>query len=262
MKKSIFITIFCFLLISFSNISHASELTDKADSAYNAQNYRAALTLYNQVLDTQGSSSELYYNIGNAHYRLGSTGKAVLNYERALRLNAANKDARANLEFVNSTIKGMPEDGSSFIDHIHNNIKSMFTTTGWSIATLCLFLLLLTCVALYLFAGKNSLRKTGFYSGFVVIVLFLYAFVIAVQTSSAPNRTNEGIVIRSNAKLTSSPGTAKSKGDKTISIPEGSKVEILDSLSTPDDPVATMWYNVGLGRGTQAWIDAGDIERI
>lgn len=239
-----------------------SKMLENADSAYNAQNFRSALSLYNQVLDNEGANSQLYYNLGNTHYRLGNIGKAVVNYERALRLDPSNEDARANLEFVNSGIKGLPEDGTSFLTTIHKHITSYATPDGWSIVAFVLFLLVLTCVGLYLFASGTSLRKTGFFGGIVLFVLFIYALVIAWQTSTSHENHEVAVVVSPKARLTSNPGTAKNKTEKTISIPEGTKIEILDSLSTPNDPVTAMWYNVALNSNTEAWIDASDVERI
>lgn len=251
-----------FLSIATSAEASASTTVEKADSAYNAQNYRMALTLYNQTLATHGASARLYYNIGNTYYRLGNTGKAIVFYERALRLDPSDENARTNLDFVNSTLRGLPEDGSSILSNIHSKVVSTASPDAWGIIALILFLLLLGCVALYLFGSAPGIRKTGFFGGFVVLVLFVYAFVISWHTSTAHERDDIGIVVRENAKLTSNPGTGKNNGDKTVSIPEGSKVEIIDSLSTPNDPVTVLWYNVALNNNTRAWIDATDVEKI
>ncbi len=251
------------LAISVSISAMAAPTTiQQADSAYNAGNFRSALTLYTKALDTQGASPNLYYNIGNAQYRLGNVGHVVVSYERALRLDPSHKDARANLEYVNSTLKGLPEDGTSFLSNVHNGVVAQASVDTWAVVALGIFLVLMGCVALYLFASNTALRKTGFFGGIVVFVLFVYAVVIAWQTASARDKHDVGIVITNNARLTSKPGTTKDKTEKTIAIPEGSKVEILDSLATPNDPVTTLWYNVALNNNTRAWIDATDVSQI
>lgn len=250
------------ILLGTANSAFGSTLLQQADSAYNAQNFRQALSLYNTVLDRKGASTELYYNIGNANYRLGNYGKAIVAYERALRLDPSNADARANLEFVNSMLKGLPEDGSSFLSNVHRNITSFASADGWSIVAFILFVAVLCCAAIYIFGTHTTLRKIGFFGGLAVLVLFIYSFIIAWQTADAPERKDIGIVVADNSRLTSNPGTAKNKNEKTIAIPEGSKVEIIDSLSTPNDPVASMWYQVLLNNNTQAWIDSGCIEKI
>lgn len=255
--------IIAFLLLTISvGIARPAGLTERADSAYNAQNFRVALSLYNQVLDKEGATSQLYYNIGNANYRLGNTGQAIVAYERALRLDPSNADARANLDFVTSSLKGLPEDGSSFLSNIHRNVTGFASPDGWSYIALLLFIVTLGCVAIYLFASNPNLRKVGFFGGITVLVLFVYTLVIAWQTAGAIDRKDIGIIVSQSARLTSNPGTVKNKEEKTIAIPEGSKVMIVDSLATPNDPVTALWYHVSLNNNTHAWIDATNVEQI
>lgn len=250
------------LLTILAPTTKAMTVIEQADSAYNARNYRQALSLYNQELDSKGASTELYYNIGNANYRLGRIGRAIVSYERALKLDPSNADARANLNFVNSTLKGLPEDGSSFLSNIHAGIVSVASANVWSVVAAVLFIVLLGMAATYIFSSNTTMRKIGFFGGFVVLFFFIYSFVIAWQTSRAIENNDTGIVISRTARISSTPGTTKSNDEKTISIPEGSKIQIVDSLATPNDPVTAMWYNVVLNNSTQAWIDASSVEQI
>ena len=62
MKRNILLII----SVVFSSIlSFASPVDEKADSAYTAEKYADALALYLQAAETEGTSSDLYYNIGN-----------------------------------------------------------------------------------------------------------------------------------------------------------------------------------------------------
>lgn len=81
---------------------------ESADSAYNKKQFSEALTLYRTALEKDGSSSDLYYNIGNTYYRLNDLGHAVINYKRALMLDPSNADARTNLEYVKTKITDKP----------------------------------------------------------------------------------------------------------------------------------------------------------
>ena len=261
-KKCIILLIMLmFSLFSGQNIVAAS-LLEQADSAYNSKDYRGALSLYNTVLEKNGTSSELQNNIGNSHFRVGNNGRAIVAYERALRLDPSNKDARDNLRFVKSRIKGLPEDGSSFLSNVQDNIISMASPNTWAVLSFTLFLMLLGCASLYLFTSAPRLRKIGFFGGIVVFIFFIYFFIISWQTASAIKDHNTGIIVTQNARIQSSPGTSKDSATKTIAIPEGAKVQILDSLATPDDAATALWYNIDLNNNTEAWIDASDIEKI
>ena len=50
--------------------------------------------------------------------------------------------------------------------------------------------------------------------------------------------------------------------EKVVPLHEGTKVQIIDSVSTPDDPVSPRWYNVKINNSTGAWLRATDVERI
>lgn len=61
-----------------------------------------SIAAYEKLLQGGVESAALYYNLGNAYYRTGKIAASILNYERALKLDPNNKDAKYNLELVNS----------------------------------------------------------------------------------------------------------------------------------------------------------------
>lgn len=66
------------LLIATLPVNAGNNLMQQADSAYTADNFKEAADTYLHVINTEGSSAELLYNLGNCYYRLGEMGKAVL----------------------------------------------------------------------------------------------------------------------------------------------------------------------------------------
>ena len=70
--------------------ANAQSLVEQANKAYSEDKFIEALKLYEEAVAKEGVSTELYYNIGNTYYRLGSKGKAILYYERALALDPSN----------------------------------------------------------------------------------------------------------------------------------------------------------------------------
>ncbi len=74
-------------------------LFSQANEAYSREDFGAAIELYGQCLQL-AESAALHYNLANAYYELGDTGRAVLHYEKSLAIEPANPDAAANLSFV------------------------------------------------------------------------------------------------------------------------------------------------------------------
>ena len=106
-------------------VAGGKSLADQANAAYQRDDFNSALSLYEQAAKEDGTSSLLYYDMGNTHYRLGNMGKAVLCYERALLLDPSNDDARTNLEFVNDKLQLKIDRGSSFVSDTIGDRKSV-----------------------------------------------------------------------------------------------------------------------------------------
>ena len=55
---------------------------------------------YENIVESGQAGANVYYNLGNADYRLGSAGRAILDYERALALNPRHPEETANLRLL------------------------------------------------------------------------------------------------------------------------------------------------------------------
>ncbi len=232
------------------------------DSLYNKEEFRNAAEAYEQSISEEGPDADTYYNLGNAYYRTGRTGKAVVAYERALRLQPAHEDARTNLGFVNSRIEDRPEDDSAFLSNLQKTIRNSMSANAWAWTAMVLFAVLLGAIALYIFAQSVGLRKCGFFGGIALCVLFVYSIVTALSSAGHAQSHEEAVVIVPTTYLSSTPRPGNTASDRLVAIHEGTKVEIIDSLSTPDDPTSPKWYNVKINNSTKAWLKAVDVERI
>lgn len=257
MKKFICLIVLCLSAVS----AFAVSVGEQADSAYNKENYREAINLYQQTIAEDGPSSTLWYNLGNAYYRVDNPGKAILCYERALKIDPTNADARQNLAFVNSRIQDKPEDDTPFFSSMHHSVVTSATPDAWAWIAFLTFVLVMAALALYIFARGVTLRKVGFFGGVILVCLCAYFLVVASDAVDEATSDRYAIVTAPSTQLTSAPRAA-SGSDKVVTIHEGTKVEITDSVPTPDDPVSKTWYNVKINKGTKAWLRASDVERI
>lgn len=71
-----------------------------ANKLYEEKKYDSAIVGYEALLKTGIESAPLYFNLGNAHFKNGQLGQAILNYMRARRLDPADNDITHNLEFA------------------------------------------------------------------------------------------------------------------------------------------------------------------
>ena len=105
------------LMISVLSAAVAFAAAESADSAYHQKRYQDAIKIYESQLE-QGTSSDLYYNLGCCYYKMQDIPKAILCFERALVLDAANDDARSNLSFVRQKSKIEENEPGGVLENI------------------------------------------------------------------------------------------------------------------------------------------------
>ncbi len=107
MFKNILFCIFCFFygLTSFGSLDSSKSLLSQAETFYDAQNYEDAAKIYEKILEEEGSSGEILFNLGNTYFRLGKKGKAIAAYLGAKRLSPRDPDITKNLKYVESFSK-------------------------------------------------------------------------------------------------------------------------------------------------------------
>lgn len=242
--------------------AYGGTLAQQADSAYMAEQFADATTLYERSLAEEAATPDTYYNLGNAYWRQGKAGDAIISYERALRLDPSHSDARTNLAFVRTKIQDLPEDDSAFLTNLHKSITSWMCPNAWAWTTFALFLAVAGMAALYIFSQSVNTRKFGFFSGIVLTCFCIYAIVVAAQTANAPARHDEAVVTVPTTLLSSTPKAVQNATDKVVAIHEGTKVEIVDSVSAPGPDGAEMWFDVKINNSTRAWLKAKDVKRI
>ncbi|MBN2445600.1 MAG: hypothetical protein JXO22_02670 [Phycisphaerae bacterium] len=69
-----------------------------------ARLWRDVAGAFNRLVDSGLRSEALFYNLGNTYARLEDTGRAVLNYRRAQRLNPGNTKVEHNLARVSTDV--------------------------------------------------------------------------------------------------------------------------------------------------------------
>ncbi len=250
------------LFLSACAISlNASDLVSQADSAYIQDKFDDAIALYNEAIATDGVSSTLYYNLGNAYYRAGKLGKAIVNYERSLILNPRNNDARANLEFVNTKITDKPQENASILSNMYDKMVNLLNFNTWAWLAIVAFILLLGAIGLYIFTSNITTRKIGFFGAIILLIATASTIIFSYTGSSRAKAHNTAIVIEPSTMLSTSPRNPKDRNEEALLLHEGTKVEIIDSVATPGDSLTKKWYDVKINNN-RAWIRDNAIEKI
>src|SRR5215467_3632580 len=79
---------------------------DAANKLYEQGKFNEAAAAYEQVTNSGQVSTALYFNLGNAFFKAGQIGRAIVAYYQAERLNPRDSDLRANLQFARNQVQG------------------------------------------------------------------------------------------------------------------------------------------------------------
>ncbi len=225
---------------------------DNADTEYKKGNYLQAVKDYQELLKG-GPSAELYYNLGNAYYRLENITQAVLAYERALQLSPGDDDIRFNLQMARQkTIDKITPESEMFFVTWWNQLVSIMGVDTWAYTALISLALFVLLLLVYLMADRVALRKLGFYGGLLLLLLFVLSNVCAAIQRSHIEERSGAVVISSSASVKKIP-TATSA--EAFLLHEGTKVKIRDrSIKN--------WFGVKLEDGREGWIESRHLEII
>lgn len=256
--------LFLLAALWFCSVASAqtSDILQQADSAYTADNFQEAAAAYQHVINTEGTSTEILYNLGNCYYRMGEFGKAILSYERALRLDPTSEDARNNLEFVNSKIADRPGERGSFLGNALDALSCSAKSNTWAWLAFACFILTLVGAGAYIFSNIIVVRKTGFFGGIVALIAcgcFLY---LSFRSASIASADDVAIVTTPSTILSTSPRIPKDRNQEAMLLHEGTRVQILDSVRSTTDSINALWYDVQVDNAHRAWINAAAVEKI
>lgn len=243
------------LLISFVS-APASEtpeqLFDQANQAYQAGKFQEAAQKYETILQAGKISGELYYNLGNAYYKSGNIAKAILNYERALKLIPGDEDLLHNLQLSNLNITDKIEPAPRlFIWDWWDAIISAFSLTGITWIAYTFFLLTIAFLVVIVLSRSYALRRGGFVGAGASVLFLAISAVIFVAKLNSVEDSSAAIVTSSIATVKNSPDQ---KSSDAFVLHSGVKVFITDSVNE--------WVKIRLGDGKVGWMQRNAAEVI
>ena len=230
-------------LILFFTMSAAAGTAEDfaaANRSYADGDYAGAGRGYERAL-ADGPRVNVLYNLGNAWFRQGEPGRAILNYERALALQPRHPDATANLtlarEKSGARVPGEPWWQRGFLWF------SPSTATALAVGGCWFFLLLGGSVA---WRGKGGARI--FACGVGVLLVAGYA---AGGCWATQERGRVAIVVAARAEGRSEPAERSSV---VVTLPPGSRVRVISEQAG--------WTYCRLPGGQRGWLPAATVESL
>ncbi|MXY44102.1 MAG: hypothetical protein F4Y50_08645 [Dehalococcoidia bacterium] len=230
-----------------------TDLMDEANEQYEDEEYAAAAQQYEALVASGYEDAALYYNLGNAYFKDGDIGRAVLNYLRAEELSPRDADIRANLELARSRTVDRVESGGESLFASVSNLARRWVTVGEMG-----FLSLLLWVGCAITIGVLSVwravpRRQAVRNGAVVAsAATLLSFLLLLSMLYANPNDDSGVVVASTVEVVSGPGE---QYDTEFTLHSGAQVRLIDSRQG--------WVRIALpGGDLQGWAPSNDVEAL
>ncbi|NEQ50751.1 MAG: tetratricopeptide repeat protein [Leptolyngbya sp. SIO3F4] len=221
----------------------------EGNAAYESENYEDAISAYREVLDAELENQALYYNLGNAHYKLGRYPEAILYYERAKKLDPTDPDVAFNLQIANEHILDKIEPlPVLFYESWGLTLLNLLTSRGWAYVALISIAFGAVLFYVYLVTRNVPLKKITFFLALFAWSVTALTSFLSYQQYKALTEANAAIVFDPTVTVKSEPDE---KSTQLFVVHEGSKVELLEE--------ANGWYKISLADGNIGWLPVSTV---
>ena len=239
-----FIAIFCSAVSTVSSLAQAKGDFTKANQEYAQGNFAEAISGYEALVGAGQWSANLFYDLGNAYFRVGDFGHAVLNYERALALERHHPEAIANLQIARDEAHSL-ELQQSWPERYFQ----FASVNQYSIAAAIVFWLAMFAIVTLIFRRRRSATLIAT----LVFCLLLSAVAIYAVYTLERGSNGSALAIVTGKNVQARLATADT-ANSILALPSGSEVKI---LSTRGD-----WIYAALPNNLRGWIPAKDAQQV
>lgn len=226
---------------------------ESANQAYRSGDYSKAAKLYEEILSQGYESEALHYNLGNCNYKLNHVPAAILEFERARKLDPDDEDIRHNLTLANLRVidRVEPIPDLFYVDW-WRKCADLASADRWgSLAVGSLWLAVVLCAALLLPYRSFLVRRIISFVALAGFVLFLVSLAAALDRRSREQNHSYGIVFAASTSARSAPDE---QSTSLFVLHEGVKVELLDRVGD--------WNKIRLADGKIGWIQSSTFQII
>ena len=242
-----------FPMSGFAADAYVDSLFNAASAAYSEGQWADAAGTYTAIENLGLESPALYCNMGNAWFKSGDVAKAMLYYERALKLDPSYDDARYNIAVISDFIQDRIEPVPEFILKTWTrDLCYILDSDTWAVISLIFLAAVAVSLLLLFLSSSLALRRTGFFSAIAAFLLTVMSVSFAFWQKADYSRKDGAVIMVPVVSVKSSPSSDTST-DLFI-LHEGTKVIILDEVGD--------WRNIELADGRQGWMKSADMEVI
>lgn len=216
----------------------------RANQDYSGARFQEAVDGYQDLVNSGQWSANLFYDLGNAWFRLGNFGEAILGYERALALDPHHPEAAANLALVRDEARALELKRNKLERYIEAG-----TSTQYSIAASVAFWFALFGAARLFFIRRRAVALVLF----IVFSTVVFAGAAFALYSLETGSKGRDLAIVTGKKIEARLATADN-ANSVLALPPGSEIKVL--IQRGD------WLYAALPNDLRGWIPASGAQRV
>ncbi|MDR2840686.1 MAG: tetratricopeptide repeat protein [Paludibacter sp.] len=249
--KHILIIIAIFFACNSAFYAQSNEIK-QANALYADGNFTDAALAYEAIIDSFGVAPQIYLNLGNAYYKSNETALAILNYERALKLNSHYEAAKINLSLAQQkVIDNVAQIPTFFLRRWVQNFVQIFESNEWFFISITAFALCIAAILFFIFGYSKDARKLSFYLAITLFIVVVSSATFSIVQKNALLNHNSAIVLEGTIIVKSSPDRS---GTDLFQLHEGTKVVIRSTLDE--------WVEIAAGSSNVGWVERSAVEAI
>lgn len=244
----------CFLFMGniCSQDIELDEQLEIAANSYQEGDFQEAERIYSSLSEAGYVSEEFYHNLGTIYMQQGATAKAILIFNRGLKMNPGNKLLNEKLAIVRTQIEDDVIEVKDFYPlRIWKQISHSVGGKFW-------FVLQLLCALLFLATlfkwrtGSGSGQNFKFFIASISSFIFLVLLVALGFSSDNYSYSSDHAIVMDSTQLMSG---ADQRAEVLRELSPGMKVRIMDTDITD-------WVKVSLANKEEGWLQTDMLEEI
>jgi len=235
--------------------ARAREAMLGAQRLYEKGQYVPAAQAYEQLVGQGYADSALFYNLGNAYYKAGDQGRAILNYRRAQRLAPRDPDIEANLNLARAQavdrFEAAPQGG--LLEQIGQAVQGWFSLNQLAMVVLGAWMLFMFVLILRFNARPHGRWRQGLHYALVAVGVVLIVGLLATGSYLyAASQPPAGVVVATEVNITSGPGA---QYVTEFTLHSGAEVSLIEQRGN--------WVRLALpGEELEGWAPSSAVEEV